>query len=219
MTEVGLGPESPIVTVESKVAEGEVNPESVFVAVISPAGSHVPLTTVYSETTSVVEVNHGWGPSGAGVYGTSAVIVEGKNVLVAFPEALDAIDVIVLAVGEAVPGGTRSVSVCSKIPLGEDTGAVSFEPGDVGIVAGGAGGRVCIGAVTTIDGCWFSDDGAIGMDCSGGVFCARSKVAVIGNSSGVVVLCVTMGNGPVDTASGKESVLRKDSGEVAFCKG
>lgn len=145
--------------------------------------------------------------------------MEGGNALVAFPEALDVIDVIVLAVGEIVPEGARSVSVCSKVPDDEDTRAVSFEPGDDGVVEGGAGGGVCIGTVATIDGCWFLEDGVIGMDCSEVVFCDRFKVAVVGTSSGEVVICVIRGDGSVDTASGKESVLRKDSGKVAFCTG
>lgn len=40
-----------------------------------------PVATV-SEPRSVVEVNQGSGPSGAGVYGTSAVTVKGKNAFV-----------------------------------------------------------------------------------------------------------------------------------------
>lgn len=59
----------------------------------------VPLLMTDPGIGTVVEVNQGLGPSGAGVYGTSAVTVKGKKALVVvFPEVIEDVAVIKLGV-------------------------------------------------------------------------------------------------------------------------
>lgn len=131
MAKGGLGIEPFVVILEAKVCVGEAGPASVTGAIVSTLGSQVPLIAVYTETSSVVEVNPGCGPFGVGVGGTPAA-------LLAFPEALNVIDGMLLAVGEPVPDRARSVRVCSKVPDGEGMWSDSFEPADGGDAVGGS---------------------------------------------------------------------------------